>query len=49
MKMANKAILTVRKESSPKQRESFVNEWYRNLLKQEVAKYLPKWEKTTGL
>lgn len=43
------AILTVRKESSPKQRESFVNEWYRNLLKQEVAKYLPKWEKTTGL
>lgn len=45
----NKAILTVRKESSPKQRESFVNEWYRNLLKQEVAKYLPKWEKATGL
>ena len=43
------AILTVRKESSPKQRESFVNEWYRNRLKQEVAKYLPKWEKTTGL
>lgn len=43
------AILTVRKESSPKQRESFVNEWYRNLLKQEVAKHLPKWEKTTGL
>lgn len=45
----DKAILTVRKESSPKQRESFVNEWYRNRLKQEVAKYLPKWEKTTGL
>lgn len=45
----DKAILTVRKESSPKQRESFVNEWYRNLLKQEVAKHLPKWEKTTGL
>ena len=45
----DKAILTVRKESSPKQRESFVNEWYRSLLKQEVAKYLPKWEKTTGL
>lgn len=45
----DKAILTVRKESSPKQRDGFVNEWYRNLLKQEVAKYLPKWEKTTGL
>lgn len=45
----DKAILTVRKESSPKQRGSFVNEWYRSLLKQEVAKYLPKWEKTTEL
>lgn len=45
----DKAILTVRKESSPKQRGSFVNEWYRSLLKQEVAKHLPKWEKTTGL
>ena len=45
----DKAILTVRKESNPKQRGSFVNEWYRSLLKQEVAKYLPKWEKTTGL
>lgn len=45
----DKAILTVRKESSPKQRGSFVNEWYRSLLKQKVAKYLPKWEKTTGL
>jgi predicted metal-dependent hydrolase len=45
----DRAILTVRKESSPKQREIFVNEWYRNLLKQEVAKYLPKWEKITGL
>lgn len=45
----DKAILTVRKESSPKQRGIFVNEWYRSLLKQEVAKYLPKWEKTTGL
>lgn len=45
----DKAILTVRKESSPKQGGSFVNEWYRSLLKQEVAKYLPKWEKTTGL
>ena len=45
----DKAILTVRKESSATQKESFVNQWYRNLLKQEVAKYLPKWEKTTGL
>lgn len=45
----NKAILTVRKESTAKQREAFVNEWYRGLLKAEVEKYLPKWEKITGL
>ena len=45
----NKAILTVRKESTAKQRETFVNEWYRSLLKAEVEKYLPKWEKITGL
>lgn len=45
----NKAILSVRKESTAKQREKFVNEWYRSLLKTEVAKYLPKWEAITGL
>ena len=45
----NKAILTVRKESTAKQREAFVNEWYRSLLKVEVEKYLPKWEQITGL
>ncbi len=43
------AILTVRKESTAKQRENFVNEWYREKLKIEVAKYLPKWESITGL
>lgn len=45
----DKAILTVRKESTAKQRESFVNEWYRTQLKAEVERYLPKWEKITGL
>ena len=45
----NRAILTVRKESTTKQRETFVNEWYRSLLKAEVEKCLPKWEKITGL
>lgn len=45
----NEAILTVRKESTSKQREAFVNEWYRNLLKEKIKIYLPKWEKTTGL
>ena len=45
----NKAILSVRKESTVKQREKFVNEWYRSLLKTEVEKSLPKWETITGL
>ena len=47
--VGNKAILSVRKESTVKQREKFVNEWYRSLLKTEVEKYLPKWEALTGL
>lgn len=47
--VGNKAILSVRKESTAKQREKFVNEWYRSLLKTEVEKYLPKWEALTGL
>ena len=45
----DRAILTVRRESTPTQRETFVNEWYRTLLKAEVEKYLPKWERITGL
>ncbi|MBQ3038180.1 MAG: M48 family metallopeptidase [Clostridia bacterium] len=44
-----KAILTVRKESTPKQREAYVREWYREILKAEIEKYLPEWEKKTGL
>ena len=43
------AILIVRKESTSKQREAFVNEWYRALLKEKIEIYLPKWEKITGL
>lgn len=45
----DKAVLTVRKESTVKQRESYVNEWYRGLLKEEIQKLLPKWEQITGL
>ena len=45
----DKAILTVRKESSAQQRENFVNEWYRQQLKTTIEKYLPKWETITGL
>jgi predicted metal-dependent hydrolase len=45
----DKAILIVRKGSVATQRESFVHEWYRRLLKDEVTRLLPKWEKITGL
>lgn len=44
-----KAVLTVKKESTAKQRENFAREWYRDILKGEIEKYLPKWEKKTGL
>lgn len=46
---SDKAVLTVRKESTVEQRENFVREWYRELLKTEIARLLPKWEKITGL
>lgn len=45
----DEAVLTVRKESTAKQREAFVNEWYRSLLKEKIETYLPKWENLTGL
>ena len=45
----DKAILTVRKESTAKQRENYVNEWYREHLKREIEKILPVWEEKTGL
>lgn len=45
----DKAALTVRKESSAEQRDNFVREWCRDLLKTEIERLMPKWEKTTGL
>ena len=45
----DKAILTVRKESTTQQRENYVNEWYRTLLKAEIEKRLPKWENLSDL
>ena len=45
----DKAILTVRKESTIKQRENFVNEWYRERLKKQIELLLPKWETSTNL
>lgn len=45
----DKAVLTVRKASTAEQREKFVREWYRVLLKDEIKRVLPKCEKLTGL
>ncbi len=47
--LGDKATLTVRKESTAEQRKSFTREWYREILKTEIVKLLPKWEKITGL
>ena len=43
------AMLIVRNGSTIAQRENFVREWYRELLKEEITRTLPKWEAATGL
>ena len=45
----DKAILTMPRESSVKQRESFVRECYRSWLKKEIEKRLPQWEDAMGI
>lgn len=45
----NEAILTVRESSTAEQRRRWVNEWYREQLKEQVQKYLLKWESITDL
>jgi len=45
----DKAILVIRKESTADQREKYIREWYRKLLKTEIERILPKWENKTGL
>ena len=45
----DRAVLTVRRESTAEQRDNFVREWYRGLLKAEIVRLLPKWENITGL
>ena len=44
-----KALLTVRKESTAQQRENYVNDVLRKYLKNEIARLLPVWEQKTGL
>jgi predicted metal-dependent hydrolase len=43
------AVLTARPGSTVKQRDTYVREWYRALLTEEIARLLPKWEAVTGL
>ena len=45
----NAALLTVRQDSTAKQRDNFVREWYRQLLKDEIIRLLPKWETLSNL
>ena len=41
----NEAVLTVRKESTAKQRKAFVNEWYRSLVKEKIiGLYRDSWQ-----
>jgi predicted metal-dependent hydrolase len=47
--VGNRAILTVRKESTAQQRENYVNEVLRKYLKDEINRLLPVWEQKTGL
>lgn len=45
----NTIVLSMRKNSTVKQREKYIREQYRRLLKAEIEKILPKWEQITGL
>ena len=45
----NSIVLSMRKNSTVKQREKYIREQYRQLLKGEIEKILPKWEQITGL
>lgn len=44
-----KVILSMREDSTVKQRENYVREQYRRLLKVEIERFLPKWEQITEL
>ena len=42
-------ILSMSAKSTVKQRDAYVKEEYRKILKEEIEKRLPKWEQQTGL
>lgn len=45
----DKAVLCMRSGSTVKQREAYIREQYRAMLKEETARLLPEWEARTGL
>lgn len=45
----DKVILSMREDSTVKQRENYVREQYRRFLKNEIERLLPKWEQITEL
>lgn len=45
----SRAVLTMRGYSTAKQREAYIREQYRGMLKEEIARLLPKWEALTGM
>ncbi|SOY29577.1 hypothetical protein AMURIS_02298 [Acetatifactor muris] len=47
--VGNKVYLHMREDSSVRQRESYVREQHRIMLKGEIERLLPKWEQITGL
>lgn len=47
--LGEEAVLSLRQDATAASREKFVLEWYRALLKTQIERSLPKWEKITGL
>ncbi|MBR5280809.1 MAG: M48 family metallopeptidase [Clostridia bacterium] len=45
----DEAVLILRTPCTDAQREKFLREWYRTVLKEQIEIYLPKWEAITGL
>lgn len=45
----NRVILRMKKNSTVRQRESYVREQYRVMLKEQIERLLPKWEQRTNL
>lgn len=45
----SQAVLSMHSGSTVKQRETYLREQYRSILKAEITRLLPKWEMRTGL